>query len=66
MFAEYTKSVWDGVIGQPRAVEQLTRAVELLRLIDVLEKDVIDVLANKRGDECDECRSSSTWDCATA
>jgi DNA polymerase-3 subunit delta' len=26
MFAEYTRSVWDGVIGQPRAVEQLTRA----------------------------------------
>ena len=26
MFAEYTRSVWDAVIGQPRAVEQLTRA----------------------------------------
>lgn len=26
MFAEYTKSVWDAVVGQPRAVDQLTRA----------------------------------------
>lgn len=26
MFAEFTRSVWDGVIGQPRAVAQLTRA----------------------------------------
>ncbi len=26
MFAEYAKSVWDGVVGQPRAVDQLTRA----------------------------------------
>ena len=26
MFAEYARSVWDGVVGQPRAVEQLTRA----------------------------------------
>ena len=26
MFAEYASSVWDGVIGQPRAVDQLTRA----------------------------------------
>jgi DNA polymerase-3 subunit delta' len=26
MFAEYTRSVWDGVIGQPRAVDQLTRS----------------------------------------
>ena len=26
MFAEYTRSVWDGVVGQPRAVDQLTRA----------------------------------------
>jgi DNA polymerase-3 subunit delta' len=26
MFAEYVRSVWDGVIGQPRAVDQLTRA----------------------------------------
>lgn len=26
MFAEYTRSVWDSVIGQPRAVAQLTRA----------------------------------------
>ncbi len=26
MFAEYARSVWDGVIGQPRAVDQLTRA----------------------------------------
>ena len=26
MFAEYARSVWDGVVGQPRAVEQLSRA----------------------------------------
>ncbi|MGB8859584.1 MAG: hypothetical protein WCC60_10020 [Ilumatobacteraceae bacterium] len=26
MFAEYAKSVWDGVVGQPRAIDQLTRA----------------------------------------
>jgi DNA polymerase-3 subunit delta' len=26
MFAEYTRSVWDGVVGQPRAIDQLTRA----------------------------------------
>ncbi len=26
MFAEYARSVWDGVVGQPRAVDQLTRA----------------------------------------
>ena len=26
MFAEYTRSVWDGVVGQPRAVDQLSRA----------------------------------------
>jgi DNA polymerase-3 subunit delta' len=26
VFAEYTRSVWDGVVGQPRAVAQLTRA----------------------------------------
>jgi DNA polymerase-3 subunit delta' len=26
MFAEYTRSVWDGVVGQSRAVDQLTRA----------------------------------------
>lgn len=26
MFADYTRSVWDGVVGQTRAVEQLTRA----------------------------------------
>ena len=26
MFAEYAKSVWDGVVGQPRAVQQLTRS----------------------------------------
>ncbi|MFZ4720709.1 MAG: hypothetical protein ACOYMR_14875 [Ilumatobacteraceae bacterium] len=26
MFAEYTRSVWDGVVGQPRAVASLTRA----------------------------------------
>ena len=26
MFAEYTASVWKGVVGQARAVEQLTRA----------------------------------------
>ncbi len=26
MFAEYAKSVWDGVVGQSRAVDQLTRA----------------------------------------
>lgn len=26
MFAEYARSVWDGVVGQDRAVEQLTRA----------------------------------------
>ncbi len=26
MFAEYRRSVWDAVVGQPRAVEQLTRA----------------------------------------
>ncbi|MFM2076589.1 MAG: putative polymerase delta subunit [Actinomycetota bacterium] len=26
MFAEYTRSVWDGVVGQPRAVAALTRA----------------------------------------
>jgi len=26
MFAEYKRSVWDGVVGQPRAVDQLTRA----------------------------------------
>ena len=28
MFAEYSRSVWDGVIGQARAVDQLTRAAE--------------------------------------
>ncbi|HTH06452.1 MAG TPA: hypothetical protein VL916_11310 [Ilumatobacteraceae bacterium] len=28
MFAEYARSVWDGVVGQPRAVEQLQRAAE--------------------------------------
>ncbi|HQZ37005.1 MAG TPA: hypothetical protein PK020_21455 [Ilumatobacteraceae bacterium] len=26
MFAEYARSVWDGVVGQQRAVDQLTRA----------------------------------------
>jgi len=26
MFAEYTRSVWDSVVGQPRAIAQLTRA----------------------------------------
>ena len=26
MFAEFTRSVWNGVVGQPRAVDQLTRA----------------------------------------
>ncbi len=26
MFAEYTRSVWDHVVGQPRAIDQLTRA----------------------------------------
>jgi len=26
VFAEYTRSVWDDVVGQPRAVDQLTRA----------------------------------------
>lgn len=26
MFAEYARSVWDGVVGQDRAIEQLTRA----------------------------------------
>jgi DNA polymerase-3 subunit delta' len=26
MFAEYARSVWDGVVGQTRAVDQLTRA----------------------------------------
>jgi len=26
MFAEYARSVWDGVVGQSRAVDQLTRA----------------------------------------
>ncbi|MDP2292042.1 MAG: hypothetical protein Q8M22_12705 [Actinomycetota bacterium] len=26
MFAEYARSVWDGVVGQARAVDQLTRA----------------------------------------
>ena len=26
MFAEYIRSVWDGVVGQPRAIDQLTRA----------------------------------------
>lgn len=26
MFAEFTRSVWDGVVGQPRAVAALTRA----------------------------------------
>ncbi len=26
MFAEYTRSVWDGVVGQTRAVDQLTRS----------------------------------------
>ena len=26
MFPEFTQSVWEGVIGQPRAVDQLTRA----------------------------------------
>lgn len=26
MFAEYARSVWDGVVGQPRAVQLLTRA----------------------------------------
>ena len=28
MFAEYARSVWDGVVGQHRAVEQLQRAAE--------------------------------------
>jgi len=28
MFAEYARSVWDGVVGQPRAVDQLTRAAQ--------------------------------------
>jgi DNA polymerase-3 subunit delta' len=28
MFAEFTRSVWDGVVGQPRAVDQLTRAAK--------------------------------------
>ena len=28
MFAEYTRSVWDGVVGQPRAVAALTRAAD--------------------------------------